>query len=116
MPRFIWSLCIVMAFAAAASAQEPAKQLQSDWPPAPRPADWPPAPRSVTTHILPYYIPNSLPMPGTREVWQYYGVDSTGRFRPLVVNSPLGAYYLYNGQPYPWTSSRTGIYMPYAVD
>lgn len=74
------------------------------------------SPRPVTTQMLPYYIPNSLPIPGTREVWQYYGVDSTGRFRPLVVNSPLGAYYLYNGQPFPWTTTRPGLYMPYAVD
>ncbi|MBI3409404.1 MAG: hypothetical protein HY040_13770 [Planctomycetes bacterium] len=107
MSRLLWSLLIVGVVDASALVQEPAKQP---------PAEWAPAPRPIITQVLPYYIPNSLPIPGTREVWQYYGVDSTGRFRPLVVNSPLGAYYLYNGQPYPWTTSRPGIYMPYAVD
>jgi len=107
MSRILWTFLIVAACGLPAFAQEPAKQPATEWVPSPRP---------VVTQIMPYYIPNSLPMPGTREVWQYYGVDSTGRFRALVINSPLGAYYYYNGQPYPWTTSRPGIYMPYAVD
>ena len=103
MTRILLSLLLFGIAPYSTFAQEPAKQP---------PIEWTPAPRSVTTQFLPYYIPNSLPMPGTREVWQYYGVDSTGRFRALVVNSPLGAYYLYNGQPYPWRMLNQRLIMP----
>jgi hypothetical protein len=50
------------------------------------------------------------------EVWQNYGVDRQGFFRPLVVYSPYGAYYRYNGAPYPWTTTRPLDWMPYVVD
>ena len=36
------------------------------------------------------------------DVWQFYGVDRQGYFRPRVISSPFGSYYLYNGKPYPW--------------
>jgi hypothetical protein len=107
MQCFVMLVTICGVLAAPAAGQDGKKAPMEEWVPAPRP---------VSGQIMPYYIPNSLPIPGTREVWQYYGVDSTGRFRPLVVNSPLGAYYLYNGHPYPWTTTRPGSYMPYAVD
>ncbi len=61
--------------------------------------------------------------------WQNYGVDRQGFFRPLVVYQPgYGAYYRYNGQPYPWlTTDSLNVqpsvlgtpypsYMPYARD
>jgi hypothetical protein len=82
-----------------------------------------PAPRAVMPEgmivpqenlLAPYA--SHMPQLGTREVWQYYGVDSTGRFRPRVIYSPGGAFYAINGQPYPWTTNRPHIYMPYAVD
>lgn len=110
MPRMSWLLILATLLISQASPVG-GQEIKKTAPPT-----WEISPRPVTTEIIPYYIPNSLPMPGTREVWQYYGVDSTGRFRPLVVNSPLGAYYLYNGQPYPWTTTRPGFVMPYAVD
>jgi hypothetical protein len=50
------------------------------------------------------------------DVWQYYGVDRFGHFRPVVVDTPRGAFYLYNGQPYPWITIRPRSYMPYATD
>ncbi len=75
-----------------------------------------PLPRPVSSNLFSYYLPSSLPQPGTREIWQYYGVDSTGRFRARVILSPLGAYYLYNGEPYPWTTTRPLSHMPYALD
>jgi len=40
------------------------------------------------------------------DVWQYYAVDRFGHFRPRVVLSPYGAYYLYNGRPFPWVSTH----------
>lgn len=39
-------------------------------------------------------------------VWQYYEVDRFGQFRPVVIESPYGAYYRLNGHPYPWASTR----------
>jgi len=61
--------------------------------------------------------------------WQNYGVDRQGYFRPLVVYQPgYGAYYRYNGQPYPWLTTNELVvqpsvlgtpyprYMPYARD
>jgi hypothetical protein len=50
------------------------------------------------------------------EVWQNYGVDRRGFFRPLVVYSPYGAYYRYNGAPFPWTTTHQREFMPYVVD
>jgi hypothetical protein len=39
-------------------------------------------------------------------VWQFYDIDRFGRFRPLVVAGPHGAYYLANGMPFPWVSTH----------
>src|SRR5215471_383058 len=50
------------------------------------------------------------------EVWQNYGVDRHGFFRPLVVYSPYGAYYRYNGAPFPWTTTHQREFMPYVAD
>src|SRR5262249_7440580 len=50
------------------------------------------------------------------EVWQYYGVDRFGRFRPRVILSPYGAYYLYNGQPYPWVTTHEADFLRHVVD
>jgi hypothetical protein len=75
-----------------------------------------PPPTPVQEFVMPYYLPSSLPQPGTREVWQFYGVDQRGQWRPRVILSPLGAYYLYNGQPFYFTTTRPDIYMPYVLD
>ena len=39
-------------------------------------------------------------------VWQCYDVDRFGHWRPLVVNTPWGAYYRSNGQCYPWVETH----------
>ena len=62
------------------------------------------------------HVPPQFPRWGTREVWQFYGVDGAGRFRPRVILGPYGAYYAVNGAPYPWTTSRPMLYMPYVTD
>jgi hypothetical protein len=49
-------------------------------------------------------------------VWQYYDVDRFGRFRPVVVNSPYGAYYLFNGERFPWATVHYLEVMPKIVD
>jgi hypothetical protein len=40
------------------------------------------------------------------DVWQYYGVNRWGYWRPRVIYSPSGSFYLYNGAPFPWAQSR----------
>src|SRR2546430_642817 len=49
-------------------------------------------------------------------VWQNYGVDLQGRFRPRVLYTPDGAFYYSNGQLYPWVSGNPLSFMPYAND
>jgi hypothetical protein len=75
-----------------------------------------PAPRIVETAPTFVVGPSLYARRSAYEVWQYYGVDRRGFFRPLVVYSPYGAYYLYDGAPYPWTTTRPREYMPYVVD
>jgi hypothetical protein len=72
---------------------------------------------SPRVEILPgpavYY---SYPRISRYAVWQNYGVDRYGKFRPLVVYSPYGSYYRYNHEPFPWTQMYPGEFMPYVVD
>ena len=92
--------------------------------PPPRPVPAPAAPPVVFLSPHPAYYRVSA-----YAHWQNYGVDRFGYFRPLVVYEPgYGAYYRYNGQPYPWMTtnplnvqpSSVGTpyrnYMPYARD
>ena len=72
-----------------------------------------PAPRPLTSPV-PYKV-YSTPRVSRYEVWQNYGVDHYGRFRPLVIYSPYGPYYRYNGEPYPWFPVKTWEMMPYIV-
>jgi hypothetical protein len=70
-----------------------------------------PAPRTVETIVIqPVYRRSAY------EVWQNYGVDRRGFFRPLVIYSPYGSYYRYNGAPFPWTTTHQREFMPYVVD
>jgi hypothetical protein len=46
------------------------------------------------------------------EVWQYVDVDRRGGFKPRVIYGPHGAYYLYNGKPYPWPHVHPLDYAP----
>jgi hypothetical protein len=73
------------------------------------------SPREVPSEIViseePYFF-----QPPTRinryEVWQFYEVGRYGRFRPRVIYSPYGSFYLYDGQPYPWVSTHQLDFMP----
>lgn len=49
-------------------------------------------------------------------VWQNYGVDHFGYFRPRVVYTPDGAFTYYNGRPFPWPYNHPLEWMPYAND
>ena len=96
-------------------------------------ADALPPPRQVLTPVAPPLVflppPSAYYRVSAYAPWQNYGVDRQGFFRPLVVYEPgYGAYYRYNGQPYPWmTTNSLNIqpsvvgtpyrsYMPYAQD
>jgi hypothetical protein len=50
------------------------------------------------------------------DVWQYYAVDRTGHFRARVIYAPYGvAYYLENGQPFPWAETHSLEWMSYVI-
>ena len=98
--------------------------------PTPRPVPGTPAvPGPV---VVPPPVAPALPQYYRRsayEVWQYYGVDRQGYFKPLVIYPPGGhAFYAYSGKPFPWAGVYTQeftpavqgtpyrSYMPYAHD
>lgn len=86
-----------------AKAQEPpvAEQL-----PQPRPANVA-TPSMEEPALNPVYFRTSR-----YDIWQFYAVNRSGYFRPRVVLSPYGAYYLYNGQPFPWVSTHSLEFAP----
>jgi hypothetical protein len=49
-------------------------------------------------------------------VWQYYGVNRAGQWRPRVLYLPHAAFYLETGRPYPWAVNYNTEFMPYARD
>jgi len=90
-----------------------------------------PAPAADETLGQPNLLqPNPVPVPtayfrvSRYAVWQYYGVARNGTFRPLVVDTPYGAFYRANGRPFPWVPTHmmdfeqtiVGDFMPYVVD
>ena len=72
-----------------------------------------PAPRELAPDTI--LVTPAYPQPGTREVWQNYGVDGRGRFLPRVMYHPAGSFYLQTGERYPWTTTRSTLFMPYAI-
>jgi hypothetical protein len=98
--RFSLLTCVVLAGGPSVFAGDPKEEPL----PSPRPV---PAPVPVKVY--------SYPRRSRYEVWQNYGVDHYGRFRPLVIYSPYGPYYRYNGEPYPWFPVKTWEMMPYIV-
>jgi hypothetical protein len=75
--------CVLFAFPGTIAAADP-------------PIDMLPPPRPVPT--APVYV------------WQNYAVDRSGRFAPLVVDSPNGFVYRYNGAPAPWVTVNPRSY------
>ena len=103
--RLFLSLICVLAFApGGAFADEKPKPFVG------------PAPQSVAPHVTPVFVPPNLPRLGTREVWQYYGVDRRGRWVPRVIMAPPTSYYYYNGRPFRYTTTQPSLVMPYVVD
>jgi hypothetical protein len=62
-----------------------------------------------------FVSPPSFYRPSRWDVWQYYGVDRTGHWRPRVILGPE-PFYLYNGAPYHTFQVRPRDYMPFFVD
>jgi len=59
--------------------------------------------------------PPSFYRPNRWDVWQYYGVDRTGHWRPRVVLTPV-PHYLYNGAPYGLLPVKPRDYIPHILD
>jgi hypothetical protein len=74
-----------------------------------------PPPRSVAPEVM--VGPFSSVRPDPYAVWQNYGVDRTGHWRPLVVPTPYaGLRYVATGEPYPWWPNHPGIYRPWVAN
>jgi hypothetical protein len=68
-----------------------------------------PPPRPVVREVP---MPISFVRPDPYAVWQNYGVDRMGRFRPLVVPTYDGLRYAATGEPYPWLQNYPGNVKP----
>jgi hypothetical protein len=88
--------------------------------PAAEPPALKPPPEAIAAPAAPAYVvvapPGSYYRVDRYAVWQNYGVDLQGRFVARVVEGPCGAYYYYNGAPYPWASTHPLYHMPHAGD
>ncbi|MFL5244160.1 MAG: hypothetical protein ACJ8FY_18810 [Gemmataceae bacterium] len=69
-----------------------------------------PIPRPIPSRVILQTVPYRV---SAYEVWQNYGVDRFGRFRPRVVYSPYGSYYYANGAPFPWVETHTRDFVPF---
>ena len=78
--------------------------------PLPPPRRIEPAPAPAPVVIYPIYRVSAY------AVWDHYAVDRGGYFRLRVIDTPAGAFYSYNGKPFPWTTTHSRDYMPYASD
>jgi hypothetical protein len=74
--------------------------------------------------VLPPAVMAPPPLPGEMmlfarhdpyAVWQNYGIDRRGYWRPRVMYSAEGAYYYYNGAPYPWMTTHPETVRPYSI-
>jgi hypothetical protein len=65
-----------------------------------KPDEAAPAPRAVPGELV---VPNYYYQRINRwERWDGVAVAHSNQWRPRVIYSPDGAYFLYNGKPYPW--------------
>jgi hypothetical protein len=82
----------------------------------PPPAEVLPSPRPAGTLPSPSPYPLfTFPRISRYEVWDYYGVDRFGHWRPRVIYSSASSFYLYNGAPAP-AAVHPPEFMPYATD
>jgi hypothetical protein len=102
-PGFRWALaaCLVAVAAAAAKADPPRTENPS-----------PPRVVYSVPVVGPLY---SYPRLNRWDVWQNYGVDNWGNFRPVVIDSPHGLIYRYNREPFPWFPTHNWEQAPYLM-
>ena len=102
MSRLIHRAAVVLLLACVApvSGQQPQ-------PPKQEPEAFP-APKVIPPEVI-YELPPRIP---TRWRWSLYAPNSAGIMRPRVVLSPYGSYYLRDGEPYPWTTTRPDLILP----
>lgn len=96
-------LVVLLASSAVRAAEPP--------PPEPLPFPTPVHADPVPLPTMPYQVRED---PYAR--WYFLGVDRQGFFRPRVIYSPYGSYYLYNGKPFPWAIMHQREWMPYLTD
>jgi hypothetical protein len=89
-----------------ASGQPPAGEVLP--PPRPLPPPPVPAPPPVPVELM------LFPHPDRYAVWQYYGVNRYGQWRPRVISNAYRSYYLYNGAPFPWADTHPEEWAPRA--
>ncbi len=104
-PAFV--LCGMLLAAPSVVAQPPAGEML----PPPRAVPQPPvmAPPVPVEMML-------FPRHNRYEVWQYSSIDRAGRWRPLVNYTAEGAWYRYDGAPYPWMTTHPETFRPLAVE
>jgi hypothetical protein len=105
--RFTAVTVAVLFAVAPAAAEPPAAEML----PPPRPAGPPPgmAPPPFPVELM------LFPRHDRYEVWQNYGLDRTGHWRPRVIYSAEGAYYRYNGAPFPWAATHPEEFVPRSI-
>jgi hypothetical protein len=114
MPRIFSWVAVIVVLSLPRSVQADETQQPEQLPP-PRQSVRDPQPQPPSMPG-PVYLYQPYFRTSRYDVWQYYGVDRLGRFRPRVIYSPYGSYYLYNGHPYPWVTTHARDFMPYVMD
>lgn len=111
--RFVLAGALYGALLASSTrAADQAKEEKTTW-------EKLPPPREVVTEsiaIVPVVNPMYYQRTSRYDVWQNYMVDRSGMFRPRVIYSPSGAYYQYNGKPFPWSQMHPLEWYPSVVD
>jgi hypothetical protein len=98
LPR-VASVFVALALAGPALAADPPAETL----PPPRPAT---PPEMAPGPALPPPVPPELmlfPRQNPYAVWQFYSPNYLGYWRPRVIATAQGGYYLYNGMPFPYT-------------
>jgi hypothetical protein len=71
--------------------------------------DFPPAPPAGLAPVGP---PTGFYRASTYAVWQNYAADRRGISRPRVSSTVYGSFRVYDGQPYPFTTTHPNYYSP----
>jgi hypothetical protein len=112
-----WAVSSVAAQPPAAAPQPPEQLPPPRQMVAPGPAPLPALPFQYNPY--PMVPPPPPPRLDSRNAWALFAVDQSGRYRYRVIQSPYaptGAYYLYDGRPFPAASLRQLYVQPKTTD